>query len=89
MSALNYAVIYHRNGQTSIHSFSSWEQILTEFADERDRFVRILSPFGGMAVMKREDMESIYLVTEDEADWNSQRHAAFEKLDRDNQEKWE
>lgn len=89
MSALNYVVIYHRNGQTSIHSYSCWEQILKEFEDESDRTVKIPGPFGNIAVMKRAEMESIYLVTEDEADWNSQRHAAFGKLDRDNQKEWE
>jgi hypothetical protein len=89
MSILDYTVIYHRNGQTSIHGLSSWEQILAEFEDETDRIVKIPNPFGGIAVMKRQDMESIYLVTEEEADWSSQRHAAFGKLDRDNQKEWE
>lgn len=89
MSVLNYTVIYHRNGQTSIHSFASWDHILREFENETDRIVKLPNPYGGISVIKRDDMESIHLVTEEEADWNSQRHAAFDKLDRDNQKEWE
>lgn len=88
MSVLNYVVIYHRNAQTSIHSFACWDQILAEYSNREEREIRIPNPFGGMAVIYRSDMESIHLVTEEEAEWNSQRHAAFEKLDRKHKEEW-
>lgn len=84
MSALNYVVIYHMNGETSVHSYSSWELILREFQQDTptQRLVEIPGPFGNISVMRRCDMESIHLITEDEVEWNSQRHAAIAEIDK-------
>jgi hypothetical protein len=88
MSHLNYAVLYHRNSNTSIHAFSSWEQIQREFDDETDRKVVIRNPFGGETHIMRRDIESVHLVTEDEVEESALRKAELEKVE-DNAKDWE
>lgn len=88
MSALNYVAVYHQNGMTTIHSFASWDHVREEFSDPTERMVSIPNPYGGISLIFRGDMESVHLVTEEEAEWSTLRQAAFEELDQKNRKDW-